>query len=255
MKKLANFLFGNKEVPVLSVPEDTRVYCIGDIHGRHDLLIQLFGRIIIVYLGDFIDRGMDSKAVVDTLINEVWPGVEYVFLRGNHEQSLLSFLQEESVGRPWITFGGQATLASYGVHFPKIPTRRQDFLSIQGKLRDKIPESHIDFFRNTTISYEIGSYFFAHAGVRPSYPLSRQKHEDIMWIRDEFLNSKKNFEKIVVHGHTVVNKPEILPNRIGIDTGAYATGVLTCLVLEKDRQRLIQTGSKERESDRSTSFS
>ncbi len=256
MKSLAGFLFGNKEFPIPSIPEGSRLYCIGDIHGRHDLLIQILdrirqdlesysGRVIIVYLGDFIDRGMNTREVVDTLIKSSWEGVEYVYLRGNHEQSLLSFLQDASVGKPWFSFGGNATLASYGVHFPKIPTRLEELLSIQIELRNQIPFSHLEFFKNTTYCYECGSYFFVHAGIRPGYPLSRQRPEDIMWIREEFLSSKKRFEKVVVHGHTIVSEPEVLPNRIGIDTGAYATGKLTCLILEGDKQMLMQTGSNE----------
>lgn len=254
MKALADLLFGNKEFPIPSIPEGTRLYCIGDIHGRHDLLIQIseriqqdldsfHGRSIIVYLGDFIDRGSNTKEVVETLIKSSREGIEYVYLRGNHEQSLLDFLQDASVGKSWLTFGGSATLASYGVHFPKLPTRPEELLFIQRELRKQIPLSHLEFFNKTTYCYEIGSYFFAHAGIRPGYPLSRQRPEDILWIREEFLSSKKRFEKVVVHGHTIVNEPEILSNRIGIDTGAYATGILTCLILEGNQQRLMQTGA------------
>lgn len=263
---MVNLFFGKKVTSPPSLPDDTRLYCVGDIHGRHDLLVEVLdrikldvngfsGRVVIVFLGDFIDRGMHSREVIEILLNSSWPSVEYVYLRGNHEQTFLAFLQEESVGRSWLSFGGQATLASYGVHLAKIPTKREEFLRIQQELREKVPHSHLDFLIKTTISFEIGSYFFVHAGIRPGYPISRQNPEDIMWIRDEFLNSKKQFEKIVVHGHTVTGDPEFLPNRINLDTGAYATGVLTCLVLEADQQRLIQTGSRVICGDNSMVFS
>ncbi len=252
MKRIINQLFKKNIAPAPFLPIDTRIYCIGDIHGRHDLLLTLTekikhdavdfsGQIVMVYLGDFIDRGLCTKEVIDFIIGDEQAGIDYVYLRGNHEQTLLDFLQEDSVGRSWLTYGGQATLASYGVAIAKIPTKREDFLDIQRQLRNNLPDAHYRFLVGTRLSYLMGTYFFVHGGINPRYPLAKQSSEDMLWIRDEFTTFKKPFEKIIVHGHTVTDQAELLTNRIGIDTGAYASGVLTCLVLEADQQRLIQT--------------
>ena len=256
MKKLIDRLFKTNTAlpPVADLPTNTRVYCIGDIHGRVDLLLELTikiqqdsenfsGQKVIVYLGDFIDRGINSKEVIELLIENKQPDVEYIYLRGNHEQTMLDFLQEDSVGRSWLTYGGQATLASYGVAISKIPTKKEDFIEIQRQLRNNLPDNHFQFLVKTQYSYSLGSYFFVHAGINPRYPLTKQNPEDMLWIRDDFTHVSKPFEKIIVHGHTVTREAELLPNRIGIDTGAYASGILTCLVLEDNTQRLIQTGS------------
>ena len=234
------------------MPEGLRLYCIGDIHGRNDLLLEIHnkikedaasfpGRIVVVYVGDFIDRGMFSREVIEILKDNPFPDFECIYLRGNHEQTLLDFLQEASVGSSWLSFGGQATLVSYGVAVTRILTRREEFVEIQKSLRENLPQSHLDFISKTRLSYAIGSYLFVHAGINPKYSLARQQPEDLMWIRDEFVSSSKNHEKIIVHGHTVTEEPELLPNRIGIDTGAYASGRLSCLVLQGEQQRIIQT--------------
>lgn len=242
-----------KPYPTPGLPENTRVYCIGDIHGCYELLKQLtarieedacdfIGRVIIVYLGDFIDRGVFSKEVIDFLINNQNDSFEYIFLRGNHEQTLLDFLVENSVARAWLSYGGMATFASYGVHVAKIPTKPADFQQLQKQFVDNFPHEHHQFVSKTILSYSLGSYFFVHAGINPQYSLKQQIPEDLLRIRDEFTCSKEPFERIIVHGHTITASPELLPNRICIDTGAYLSGILTCLVLEADQQRLIQTG-------------
>jgi serine/threonine protein phosphatase 1 len=253
LKKLINRLLKAKPYPTPALPDDTRIYCIGDIHGRHDLLIQLLslirqdsagfsGRVIMIYLGDFIDRGPQSREVIEELMRNAQPNIEYVYLRGNHEQTMLDFLHNDTVGLAWLTYGGQATLASYNaVGDKEMPSQREDFIAIQRQLLKKLPHAHYQFLKNTSFSYSIGSYFFVHAGIDPDCPLSRQKPDDLLWIRGEFTGSTKSFEKIIVHGHTITDEPELLPNRIGIDTGAYASGILTCLVLQADQQRLIQT--------------
>ncbi len=250
MKRLT---LATKAYSVPSVPENTRVYCIGDIHGCYYLLRQLtarieedahgfIGRVIVIYLGDFIDRGAYSKEVIDFLLNNQQSSIEYVFLRGNHEQTLLDFLTDERVARSWLFYGGLATFASYGIYIPKIPTKPDDFQQLQKKLRNNLPIEHYRFFIKTILSYSLGDYFFVHAGINPDYSLAQQTPEDLLHIRNKFTRVKTQFEKIIVHGHTITATAELLSNRIGIDTGAYMSEILTCLVLEADQQRLIQTG-------------
>ena len=250
LKKLVN---PTKISNVFSVPENTRIYCIGDIHGRDDLLIDLHGMIlldsaefigekIVVYLGDYIDRGLHSKKVVDHLINAPLNGFESIYLRGNHEQVLLDFLNHDpNIASQWFNFGGQSTVLSYGVSIAGIPFGDK-LKQLQHDLADKIPADHLSFFTQLKYSFELGDYFFVHAGVKPKVALNRQNVMDMMWIRDEFLNSKFRHEKMIVHGHSVVELPEEKANRIAIDTGAYTSGRLTCLVLEGEQRRFLQTG-------------
>lgn len=256
LKSVINSFFRKPTLPAVTpfLPDGLRVYCIGDIHGRYDLLCQLHDKIthdaetfsgqkVIIYLGDFIDRGLHSKEVLDCLSKQTNDLFDYIYLRGNHEQTLLDFLQEDSVGRSWLTYGGQATLASYGVSLAKIPTKREDFIALQTQLRKNLPEAHYKFLVATRLSHQLGNYFFVHAGINPQLPLHKQNNEDMLWIRETFTETTKTFEKIIVHGHTVTEHAELLANRIGIDTGAYASSVLTCLVLESTTQALIQTNA------------
>lgn len=234
------------------LPSGIRIYCVGDIHGRDDLLLDLCTRIrsdaggfagnkVVVFLGDYIDRGPDSRAVVDRLIADPLPDFRKVFLRGNHEQAMLDFMEEPGIGEMWLTFGGHTTLTSYGVVFDRLPTRPTDFMRLGDSLRTAVPFEHCTFLRETHLCYTVGNYFFCHAGVRPGVPLGKQQPEDLLWIREEFTEYRRNHEKIVVHGHTISTEVKLLPNRIGLDTGAYETGVLSCLVLEDTGQRVIQT--------------
>jgi serine/threonine protein phosphatase 1 len=235
-------------------PDGTRIYAIGDIHGRDDLLAELLAQIeadataspvqsnILVYLGDYVDRGLQSKQVLDRLTGARLAGFEHVFLKGNHEQALLQFLADPAFGKTWKYYGGLETLHSYGV---KELTRTDDpaaFVRARENLLEVMPEAHRHFLETLEVSREIGGYFFAHAGVRPGIALHRQIEEDLLWIRDEFVESGASFGKVVVHGHTPNEAVVIRPNRIGIDTGAYMTGVLTALVLEGTERRFIQTG-------------
>ena len=235
------------------VPDGLRLYAIGDIHGRLDLLTTLLSRIRadrerhgarrhkIVFLGDYVDRGPESRQVIELLCGDAMPGSETVYLVGNHEDAMLRFLDDIEVGRSWLQFGGVATLYSYG-----IAARPQEFdperlQSMQLELRDALPEHHLSFLRSLETFHVEGDYLFVHAGIRPGVPIERQERDDLIWIRDEFLRSKVDHGKIVVHGHTVSAEPEICRNRIGIDTGAFMSGALTCLILQGEEQCMIHT--------------
>ena len=225
----------------------SRTLAIGDIHGCINALKTLLDEVglrdddTIITLGDYIDRGEQSKEIIDLLLGEPLAGFEIVHLLGNHEQPLLDFLQHPKAVASWLTYGGQATLMSYGVGVEKdIITR--NIKIICDELKEKCPENHLDFYRSCGLIHVEGSYCFVHAGIRPGVKLNEQRNEDLLWIREDFTGSKATHEHIVVHGHTITPEVEWLPNRIGIDTGAFHTGVLTCLVLEGEEQRLLQTG-------------
>lgn len=235
------------------IPAGTRIYCIGDIHGRDDLLLVLenkiiedslnyTGRKLIVFLGDYIDRGMGSKEVVNILTATAFlPEFDKIFLCGNHEQTLLDFLNIDSlILKDWWHYGAQTTFYSYGVAVAGIPSESK-FTALQTQLIEAIPLIHLEFFQSLSSYFVAGDYFFVHAGIKPGVTLARQSDMDFYWIREEFLNSKKKHEKIIVHGHSIVSEPEILPNRIGIDTGAYLSGNLTCLVLENETLRILSS--------------
>jgi serine/threonine protein phosphatase 1 len=234
------------------VPAGSRIYAIGDMHGRLDLLERLrtvivedakwhpVERKVVVYLGDYVDRGLDSRGVVDLLARENLPGFESVFLKGNHEDSMLQFLTDPGVAPAWMNYGGDATLYSYGVR-PPDPRKIDELLAAQKAFVEALPPKHLKFLRALKLVHIEGDYAFVHAGFREGVPIDFQTPEDMMWIRDEFLWSDADFGKIAVHGHTITDHPEIRPNRIGIDTGAFATGTLTCLVLEGAERRFLAT--------------
>ncbi len=241
-----------------SLTEHTRIYCIGDIHGRDDLLAELHDKIlldakaysgkkIIIYLGDYIDRGLHSKEVVDLLINYSLKDFQSIFLRGNHEQILLDFLSlDPSIVLQWFKFGGQATFLSYGVSVSGIPVGKK-IKKLQADFAKRLPDEHLSFFKQSAYYYEHGDYFFVHAGVKPNISLEKQLPADMMWIRDEFLSSTFLFDKMIVHGHSIIDQPEQKYNRIAIDTGAFISGRLTCLVLEGTMRRFLQTGNSDQE--------
>jgi serine/threonine protein phosphatase 1 len=226
------------------VPSGRRIYAVGDIHGRADLLSDLLMRIdddlrtrpiadsIQVFLGDYIDRGPNSRQVIDLLIARQ-QRCDVLFLKGNHEDCALQFLSDPTVLPEWQSIGGLNTLLSYGV----MTTDRDDPKSqhkVSTALRQAMPNSHRRFIEGLALSFACGDFFFVHAGARPGIPLQRQSQRDLLWIRDDFLLCEEDLGMIVVHGHTPMYKPDIRSNRINIDTGAYATGRLTCLVLEGD---------------------
>jgi serine/threonine protein phosphatase 1 len=226
------------------LPPGLRIYAIGDIHGRADLLSRSFaaidadverrpaGRTIEVYLGDYIDRGPDSRGVLDLLV-ERRRVREAVCLKGNHEAFVLDVLTEPGKIAGWRQFGGLPTLMSYGLR-PTVNPDAGEQIELSAALGRAMPEDHQAFLRGLSSSFSIGDYYFAHAGVRPGVALGAQRDEDLFWIRDDFLNSTADFGKYVVHGHTPVAAPDIRPNRVNIDTGAYATGKLTVLALQDD---------------------
>jgi diadenosine tetraphosphatase ApaH/serine/threonine PP2A family protein phosphatase len=234
--------FHKKTKPRL--PDGVRVYAIGDVHGRADLLQSLLTvidadlarsaprRAIHVFLGDYIDRGPDSRGVLDLLIARS-RSHETVCLKGNHEVFLLEVLQDPTRLQEWRHYGGLLTLVSYGITPTMSPTAEEQVELIDG-LKRAIPPEHLAFVQQLPSSFTCGDFFFVHAGVKPGIPLERQRDEDMLWIREEFLASEEHFGKYVVHGHTPVSAPDIRSNRINIDTGAYATGNLTLLTIQGD---------------------
>jgi serine/threonine protein phosphatase 1 len=227
----------------------SRIYVIGDIHGRLDLLDQVIVKIdtdmkrspnaeaITVTLGDYIDRGPNSRGVLERLMQNPFP-TPYLALKGNHEELFENFFENPSLGNQWRHLGGLETLHSYGVPVSLLMVGK-GFREAADLLRERVPKAHLDFLSSLGTSASSASFFLCHAGVRPGIPLDRQNARDLLWIRDEFLNSPMDFGKRVVHGHTPTNEPEVLGNRINIDTGAYMTGRLTCLALEGERHRFL----------------
>jgi serine/threonine protein phosphatase 1 len=228
-----------------------RVYAFGDVHGRADLVDRLRTAIaadlarsaptetIVIGLGDYIDRGPDSRRVLDWLIAG-FGAAKPVFLRGNHEQLLLSFLEDPARHGPsWLEFGGDATLRSYGVDARLYCSAVHDYRAIRDELASRLPVAHLVFLQRLALSHDAGDYFFAHAGVRHGVPLASQKAEDLLWIRQGFVDREVSFEKVIVHGHTPVKEPFLGRFRINADTGAYFTNQLSCVVLEEDTQRLL----------------
>ena len=228
-----------------------RLYVIGDIHGRADLLERMVATIagdlddtppkncLTVTLGDYIDRGPDSRKVIELLASNPFR-TDFVALKGNHEAILERFLVEPALLEQWRHDGGLETLHSYGVDVARL-IRGEDFDRAAIELRARLPQTHLAFLASLAVSLTRGPYFLCHAGVRPGIPLAQQRDDDLLWIRSEFLLSKADWGKIVVHGHTPVEAPEIHPNRINVDTGAYITGRLTCAVLEADQVRFLTT--------------
>ncbi len=224
-----------------SLPAQTRIYAVGDIHGRADLLAEIVTRIdedlyrrpirysAEVYLRDYIDRGPDSSRVIDLLATRL-VGNRAVCLRGNHEAMLEAFLRDPAALEEWLPLGARQTLAAYGLS----GADRQRPESLHRRFQDRFPPAHDLFLQCLRNSYSCGDFFFVHAGIRPNVPIELQDPHDMMWIRDEFLSSAHSHDKYIVHGHTPVPHPDIRSNRINIDTGAWRSGVLTCIAIEGD---------------------
>jgi len=245
---------GPKVLPGM-VPAGQAAYAIGDVHGRLDLLEDLLGRILedasrhpadhvrsLVFLGDYVDRGSESRGVVERLLDDPMPGFSKVYLMGNHEEAMLAFLEGLSDGRDWLSFGGLETLMSYGVPLRSLPRSKEAAQDLRHALAEAVPQAHVDFFRTCTLHHSVGDYLFVHAGVRPGIALDRQNPADLMWIRDDFLRSRVPLPgRVVVHGHTICDLPQNREHRINIDTGAFVSGRLTCLVLRNRQRRFLST--------------
>jgi len=238
-----------------TTPADTVIYVVGDIHGRHDLLAQLTQQIAgdasarralhrqIVYLGDYVSRGLSSRRVVELLLSSAPAGFSQIHLKGNHEDSLLRYLDGDfDAGRFWFDNDGLDTLAHYGVSIPDVRARDHASMSLlRQRFADALPTTHREFFRSLRSAYRSGDYYFVHAGIRPGIALERQNAADCMWMREPFLTSDAEHGAVVVHGHSISEQAQVRHNRIGIDTGAYRTGVLTCVALEGRSRSLLQT--------------
>lgn len=232
------------------VPEGSRVYAVGDVHGELKLLKTLLRRIEadqaaapdfehrVIFLGDYIDRGPDSRGVIDCL-TALAVDQRYRFLKGNHEDAFLDVLDGKTDElSAWLRFGGRETLASYGIAERSV-AMGGPFLRAQ--LNERVPPAHFDFLASLELAIEIGDYLFVHAGIRPGVDIARQADADLMWIRREFLSHEGHHSHMVVHGHTISREVEVKHNRIGVDTGAYASGVLSAIVLEGSERRIIDT--------------
>jgi serine/threonine protein phosphatase 1 len=235
-----------RKPPEPAVPPGLRVYAVGDIHGRLDLLDDLLTRIAVdddarercethvVFLGDLIDRGAESAGVVQRL-RDLKLGSDRVHLiMGNHEEMMLAALEEprgrSSAMRLFFQNGGRETLLSYGV--AEADCQNTTFDELRTIARERVPAEHLDMLRGMKPWVAFGDYLFVHAGVRPGVALEEQRETDLRWIRGEFLRARELHQHVVVHGHSIAETVEFRPNRIGIDTGAYATGRLSAVGLE-----------------------
>jgi len=230
-------------------PEGMRLYAIGDVHGRSDLLKRIHERIDtelardrpadwrVVHLGDYVDRGSDSKGVIDFLLERIAEDDRHVALMGNHDERFAMFLKDISEWTNFLNFGGRENALSYGVDLDA----HADEAAAHAALRSAMPGSHIAFLDALPYSVAYGDFFFCHAGIRPGIPLEDQSPEDLVWIRKEFHRHEALHPKVIVHGHTPVAAPEILINRVNLDTLAYDSGLLTAMVIEGGEKRLIQT--------------
>lgn len=229
-----------------------RAYVVGDIHGCLDLLDELLAKIhadmklrgsletLLVFVGDLVDRGPASAQVIERLRTYRHPNVQPIFLLGNHEEVMLRIFDGDASLIPgWLKFGGAQCLQSYGLASKEVAIA-EDGHAI-ALIRRAIPAQHIDFLRSFVDSCRFGDYLFVHAGIRPGIDLQEQRQSDLRWIREPFLMNEGDYGFIVVHGHTITSQVEEKANRIGIDTGAFATGILTALGIEGADRWFIDT--------------
>lgn len=231
------------------------IYAIGDIHGSYDLMVELLAFAVedtltrarsrlpmFVFCGDYIDRGPDSAKVIEALtLIQRRADLELHLLKGNHEQALLAFLDNPREGAMWLQCGGAETLKSYGVEPPAPDSAAAAMDQARDQLLARMPASHLLLFQSLKLMVTAGDYAFVHAGVRPGVSLARQAEHDLLWMRRGFIDAAGPFEKVIVHGHTwTSDQPELHPHRIGVDTGAYATGVLTAVRLDMAEMGVLQ---------------
>lgn len=250
-------IFGRREP---AGPSSHRAYVVGDVHGRLDLLELLLVMIeddcrkrrkvstTIVFLGDLIDRGPDSAGVVEFLRSYRPAFAQTMFLMGNHEEVMLRVLDGDGeLLAKWVSFGGAECIRSYGVD----PASLKGMLPADAieLLKSRVPPNHHKFLASFADTLSFGSYLFVHAGIRPGTSLFDQSQTDLRWIRNPFLDDNREHGYVVVHGHTISEQVEQLPNRIGIDTGAYRTGVLTALGIEKTERWFLQTENAKHSSE------
>jgi serine/threonine protein phosphatase 1 len=252
---LQRFLPGSERAKPAQAPAGTVLYVVGDIHGRADLLHGLLRKIAhdavkhapdtqreLIFLGDYVDRGADSKGVIDMILSteaerDFWT---VTALKGNHEAALLDFLGDPGVWGMWQGFGARETLLSYGVSPPAPGSEAGDWARASRQLNAAMPPEHRRFLEQLELAVVRGDYLCVHAGVKPGMPLDQQAEEDLLWIREEFLRNERRLDKVIVHGHTPAEEAYIGLHRIGLDTGAYATGLLTAIKLQDSQQTLIQ---------------
>lgn len=245
-----------------AVPDGHRIYAVGDVHGQDHLLGDLLAQIeadivarpgmdvILVFLGDLIDRGPASAEVVERLRNYRRHGVRTEFLIGNHEEVLLRILEGEGgLLADWLRFGGAQCARSYGLSASRL-AKMAPAEAIE-MLRSTIPAEHQAFLASFADTLRAGDYLFVHAGIRPGIALAEQAQVDLRWIRGPFLDHPARHEVMVVHGHTITEQVDERGGRIGIDTGAYKHGVLTALVLEGEQRRILQARGLSRGQERS----
>jgi serine/threonine protein phosphatase 1 len=232
-------------------PPPTPVYAIGDVHGRRDLLFALINKIHvhaagrkaeIIFLGDYIDRGPHSAGVIDLLLESPrLARFETLFLKGNHEATLLEFLDDPGVGPSWAQFGGLETLMSYGVRPPALKSDAEAWAKASKELNRALPDAHRRFLSSLELQVTRGDYLFVHAGVDPEKALEEQTERDLLWIREEFLDNSRRLKKMIVHGHSPDPTPYLDRRRIGVDTGAYQTGILTAVFIDANGTEFIST--------------
>jgi len=249
---------------VTAAPEGECIYAIGDIHGRCDLLERLIveieqdaaelpngTRATIVFLGDYIDRGLQSRDVIELLLSDRLGKFETVFLMGNHEEALLKFLDDESFGSQWVRYGGGETLYSYGFQPPNtrgslgsheaMADARAAWSKLWAAFRERLPPDHLAFYQALQPYHSAGDYFFVHAGLRPDRPMHEQSTRDMLWIRDEFLDDPRQFSHLIVHGHTPAEGIYRDNRRIGLDTGAFLSGKLSAVKLMGEEVTFLTT--------------
>jgi len=232
-------------------------YAVGDVHGRLDLLKRLVDAIVddqaqasakradqplLIFLGDYVDRGDNARGVIDLILQLTRASAFDVrCLKGNHEEALLAFLSDSTTGPTWAQHGGAATLLSYGVQPPADRLSLEGWEEARKAFAATLPAEHLTFFQSLELSICLGDYMFVHAGVRHGVDLAEQSEHDLLWIRRAFLDEKRPFDKMIVHGHSPVEQPYVGANRIGVDTGAYATGVLSAVRLDGADRRFLTT--------------